>query len=61
MSTKVTEKTISQVVIETQDKENIIENIVLPLEQVVTAFSGEEKESLDKVLSWGAFGNKSSN
>jgi hypothetical protein len=60
MSRTVTEKTISQVIIETKQHGDVIANIVLPLEQVVTTLAGGTRETLDEVLSWGDFGEKSS-
>lgn len=60
MNKMVTEKTISQVIIDAQDQGEILANIVLPLEQVVTKLSGDNKETLDQVLSWGAFGAQNS-
>ena len=61
MSKKITEKTISQVVIEVNGKENTIADIVLPLSQVVTTLietEGMKKESLENVLSWNTFGQE---
>ena len=52
MSKKITEKTISQVVIEVNGGENTVADIVLPLSQVVTTLietEGTKKESLEKI------------
>lgn len=62
MSKKITEKTISQVVIEVNGQEHTIADIVLPLSQVVTTLIETEemkKESLENVLSWKVFGQES--
>ena len=61
MNKKITEKTISQVVIEVNGVENTIADIVLPLSQVVTTLietEGTKKESLENVLSWNTFGQE---